>query len=75
VDAFAAPFVQGRLHNRENLSVTVRSRCAHCDQPLTIDITRDLRAAVREEGAANPLIFVPDVNLTALEDPSIIEAF
>jgi len=74
VDAFAAPFVQGRLQERD-LAVTVRSACAHCDDPLTIELTSGLRVTVRGDDNPRPMIFVPDVNLPALKDPSIIDAF
>jgi len=65
--------VQGRLR-KESLSVVVKTECAHCSQPLTLDIDSELNCKVREAGA-DPLIFVPNINVQALEDPNIIEAF
>jgi hypothetical protein len=73
VDAFATPFVQGRLRNKP-LSVTVNTACAHCARPMTIVIDSDLSYRVKEEDC-NPIIFVPDVDLLGLEDDSIIAAF
>jgi hypothetical protein len=41
---------------------------------MTLDIDSELNCKVGGNGA-NPLIFVPDVKVDTLEDPSIIEAF
>ena len=73
MDAFATPFVQGRLRG-ESLSVTVKTECAHCSQPMHIEIDSDLNYQAQGEGC-EPIAFVPDVNLHELEDPNIIEAF
>jgi len=73
VDAFATPFVQGHLRN-EHLTVTVASACAHCARPMTIDITSDLEYQVHGS-VDEPVVFVPEVDLAALEAPSIIDDF
>jgi hypothetical protein len=65
--------VQGQLRE-EPLSFIVETTCAHCDQPLHLEIDRELNYRVEEEGA-EPLVFVPTVNLDQLEDPNIIDAF
>jgi hypothetical protein len=52
----------------------VQTACAHCAQPLHIEIDSDLTCRVLEEGA-EPLVFVPLVDFDKLEDPSIIDAF
>lgn len=65
--------MQGQLRG-EALSVLVKTECAHCRQPMHIEIGSDMRSSVREEGAA-PIVFVPDVDLYTLEDPSIIDSF
>ncbi|MCP4579797.1 MAG: hypothetical protein GY846_26295 [Deltaproteobacteria bacterium] len=65
--------MQGRLR-KESLSVVVKTECAHCSQPLTLEIDSELNCKVGE-GGVDPLVFVPNVNIKALEDPSIIEAF
>ena len=66
------PFVQGHLRN-ESLSVSFRTECAHCAQPLRIEIDSGL--GFRTQDAADPLIFVPQVDFEKLKDPSIIHAF
>jgi hypothetical protein len=67
------PFVQGRLRG-EHLTASVETECAHCHQPLHLEIDSDLSYRVLEEGA-NPLVFVPLVDFSRLEDSSIIDAF
>lgn len=66
------PFVQGHLRN-EPLTVTFRTECAHCAEPLRIEIDSQLRFQVAD--GASPLIFLPIVNFKRLKDPSIIHAF
>ena len=41
---------------------------------MTIDIDSDLNFHAQGDGC-DPLVFIPDVNLYELEDPSIIDAF
>jgi hypothetical protein len=65
--------VQGHLRN-EVLKFTIQTECAHCGEPITIEIDNQLRYSVRETGA-EPMIFVPMVDFDQLEDPSIIDAF
>ncbi len=72
MDAFATPFVQGRLRN-EKLTVTVRTECAHCKEPMELTIDSDLNYSVKE--GSEPLVFIPDVDLLTLKDESIINAF
>ena len=73
MDAFATPFVQGRLR-KETVSITVISECAHCKRPLHIEIDSDMNYRCRESGC-RPMIFVPEVDFSRLKDPNIIEAF
>ena len=72
-DAFATPFVQGKLRNQQ-LSVKIKSECAHCSQPMEIEIDSDLHYKVKDR-SCEPLIFVPDVNLFKIDDDSIIDTF
>jgi len=65
--------VQGRLRG-ENLSVLVKTECAHCSEPMEIEIDSDLNYKVKEEGC-EPVVFVPDINLFELEEDSIIDSF
>lgn len=66
------PFVQGHLRN-ESITVSFETECAHCSQPLHIEIDSELRYRVAE--ATEPLVFVPMVDFERLKDPSIIHAF
>jgi hypothetical protein len=67
------PFVQGRLRN-ETLSIVIKTECAHCAQPINIEIDHELKYHVAEEDA-DPLVFSPLVDFGKLTDPSIIDAF
>jgi hypothetical protein len=69
----ALPFVQGRLRKRA-LSVAITTECAHCDEPIHLEIDSELNFRVVEEGA-KPLVFVPLLDLARLEAPSIIDGF
>jgi hypothetical protein len=64
--------VQGQLRG-ENLSFTIESSCAHCGEPIHIEMDSELNYRVLEE--ADPLIHVPMVDFDKLDDPSIIDAF
>lgn len=73
MDAFATPFVQGRLR-KEHLSVTVKTECAHCKSPMELTVDSDLNYTVSDKDS-QPVIFVPDVDLLKLKEESIINAF
>jgi hypothetical protein len=66
------PFVQGQLR-QEYVSGRIETECAHCHQPLHIEVDSDMKYRVEEPGAA-PLFFAP---LDAVQpgDPSIIDGF
>ena len=66
------PFVQGQLR-KEYLSGLIETECAHCHQPLHIEIDSDMNYRVVETGAA-PLFFVPLAGVRP-GDPSIIDGF
>ena len=67
--------MQGRLRG-EPLSVAVKTECAHCAQPLHIEIDSELNYRVEEEDA-DPRVFVPDLDLAKVKvtEPSIIDVF
>ncbi len=65
--------MQGQLR-KEALSFSIETSCAHCGQPIHIEMDSELGYRVMEEGA-KPLVHVPMVDLHKLEDPSIIDAF
>jgi hypothetical protein len=54
--------------------VEVESECAHCSKPMHMRIDSDLNYQTGEEGC-EPIIFVPDVNFSKIEDKCIIHAF
>jgi hypothetical protein len=65
--------VQGQLRN-ESLSFGLTTECAHCGNPLHIELDSNLHYHVLEQ-EADPLIFFPLVDFDKLDDPSIIDAF
>jgi hypothetical protein len=65
--------VQGHLRG-EPLTVTVETECAHCASPIRFRLDGNLNVHVFALGAS-PRVFVPLVDLTKLEDPSIVDAF
>jgi hypothetical protein len=72
-DAFAMPFVQGRLRG-EKLTVELESECAHCGKALHISIDSELNSRVREEDA-EPLLFEPDVDWETFKGANIINDY
>ncbi len=66
------PFVQGHLRN-EALSVSIESECAHCGQPMQLEVDSELRYQVLEGG--KPIVFVPLLDFEKLEAPNIIDDF
>lgn len=56
------------------MSVAIGTECAHCSEPMHIELDSQLEYNVREEGA-DPVVFVPQVDFKKLEDPSIIDSF
>jgi hypothetical protein len=69
----ATPFVQGQLRE-ETLTFTIQTECAHCGKGIHIEVDSELNYSVSDPHA-EPLIFVPMVNFSTLEDHSIIDAF
>jgi hypothetical protein len=67
--------VQGQLRG-ERLAFVIETECAHCARPLHIEIDSEMNYRVVEEAeGADPLVLVPLVDFSKLEDPSIIDAF
>lgn len=67
------PFVQGQLRD-EPLSFIINTECGHCHEPIQIEIDSELKYRVNER-QAEPLVYVPMVDLQKLEEPSIIDGF
>ena len=65
--------MQGRLR-KEKLTFQIETECGHCGEPLHLEIDSDMNYHVVEEGA-EPLVYAPLMDVTKLEDPSIIDAF
>ncbi len=56
------------------MEITVETRCAHCGDPLTVEIDSDMNVRT-EPSAADPMVFTPDVPLFDVTSPSIIDDF
>jgi len=65
--------VQGHLRN-EPVTISVDTECAHCAEPLTLEIDSDMNVRVEQVGA-DPMVFVPDVPVFDVKAPSIIDDF
>ena len=65
--------MQGQLR-KEHLSFLIETECAHCGQPISIEIDSELKYRVLTAGS-EPVIFAPMVDFERLKDPSIIDAF
>ncbi len=69
----ATPFVQGHLLDT-NLSCTVETECAVSGREIVFEIESDLSHRVRSS-AEVPLLFIPLIDLGALDAPSIVDDF
>lgn len=67
------PFVQGQLIG-EPLLVNVATECAHCGEPIHLEISSEAQARPSDPGA-DPITFIPDVNFSTLPDKCITDAF
>jgi len=56
------------------LSFVIDTECGHCHRAIRIEMDGKLNYRVVTEGA-EPLVYVPLVDLHKLEDPSIIDRF
>ncbi len=65
--------MQGKLR-KEHLSFEIKTECAQSGQPMRIEMDSDLKVQYAEEGA-DPLIFLPKVNIFNMRDPSIVDVF
>lgn len=71
----ATPFVQGRLRD-EVMSFDVETECACCGEAIRFTISSDLSFVLADECTkASPVFYVPMVDFTRLEAPSIVDAF
>ena len=65
--------MQGRLRN-EKIDFKIKTQCGHCGEPLHLEIDSDLNYRVLED-SVEPLVYAPLMDVTKLEDPSIIDEF
>src|SRR5258708_18751930 len=72
-DAFAAPFVLGRLLRRR-MHVDIQSVCGQSGRPLRLTVASDLLWHAHA-GNAQHLLFVPSVDWQPFRAPNIINAY
>jgi len=72
-DAFATPFVEGRLRG-ERLSAELTTECGHCGQALHISIDSELNWQIRER-YADPLLFEPEIDWATFKGANIINDY
>jgi len=65
--------VQGQLR-KEYQTFTIQTECTQSGREINIEIDSDLNFSIFDP-ETDPLIFVPMVDFSTLEDPSIIDAF
>ena len=65
--------MQGHLRN-EPVSITVDTQCAHCAEPITLEINSEMNVHVEPAGA-DPMVFIPAVPVFDVKAPSIIDDF
>jgi hypothetical protein len=65
--------VQGRLRDEE-LAVSIKTSCAHCDEPIHIDLDSELSWTVKESDA-DPLVFEPRIDWGTFRKPNIIDDY
>ena len=56
------------------MSVIIETDCGHCHEPIQIEIDSELKYTVMER-EAEPLVYVPMMDVQKLEEPSIIDGF
>ena len=56
------------------MSFIIETECGHCHKPIQIEMDSELKYQVMEKGA-EPLVYVPMVDVKKLEEPSIIDSF
>ena len=72
-DAFAAPFVYGKLMQKE-LSFTIQARCGNSGKQMEIILDSDLSIKEVTPGA-DPMFCLPIVQLANTNEPSIVDIF
>jgi hypothetical protein len=73
VDAFATPFVYGRLQKMD-LDFTIHSKCANSGKPIRIELDSDLNINSMTEGS-DPMYSMALINSDRMKELSIIDVF
>jgi hypothetical protein len=69
----ATPFVKGQLLDKD-LSCTVKTECAISGRPIVFELESDLGFRVLPP-AEKPVFFIPMLDLSSLDAPSIVDDF
>jgi hypothetical protein len=72
-DAFATPFVYGRLQKKE-LSFTIQAKCANSGRQMEITLDSELNIENVTDGS-DPMFCLPIVPLANTKEPSIVNVF
>ena len=62
--------MEGRLR-QQDLTIDIRSRCAHCDRAIAISIDHELRY----DAPPDVLVFEPRIDWPAFREPNIIHHY
>ncbi|MDM8525224.1 hypothetical protein QUF80_17775 [Desulfococcaceae bacterium HSG8] len=73
MDAFATPFVYGRLQNKE-LSFTIHSKCANSGRQIEIEVDSELNITSVADGS-DPMFCLALMNTAKTKEPSIVDIF
>ena len=65
--------MQGKIRN-EVLVVEVETKCHHCGQSLHLRVDSNMQIAVHEQ-AAEPWVFMPDMDWDHFTERTIIDAY
>lgn len=69
----ATPFVQGHLLNR-HIEVEILTACARCGDTMHLVVDSQLNHRINR-GGEEPLVFEPEIDWGAFEDPTIIDGY
>jgi hypothetical protein len=73
IDAFATPFVYGRLQNKD-LTFTINTECANSAKKIQIEVDSDLNITGMTEGAT-PMYSMALINTDKMKELSIVDIF
>jgi hypothetical protein len=73
IDAFATPFVYGRLQNKD-LTFTINSKCANSGKEIQIELDSELNIISMTEGST-PMYSMALINTDKMKEISIVDIF